>query len=104
MCVCASSAVPKPPTSLVLSEVSSSSVKLTWNSGNADPVLSYVVRYKPKFSPDSKYEEIHDVADTEYAVHGLNAHTLYEFWVFANNGIGRSMASSPVDVTTGELG
>lgn len=101
--VCAS-ALPKPPTSLVLSEVSAASVKLTWNSGNIDPVLSYVVQYKPKFAPDSKYEEIFDITDTEYTVRGLNAHTVYEFRVSAMNGVGRSMASSPVDVTTGELG
>ena len=98
-------ALPKAPTSLVLPEVSSSSVKLTWSPGsNVDPVHSYVVQYKPKYASGIAYEEIADISNTEYTVLGLNAHTVYEFRVLAVNGIGRSMPSSPVDVTTGKLG
>jgi len=37
-------------------------------------------------------------------VTGLDAHAVYEFRVIALNSIGRGLASSPVDVATGELG
>jgi len=66
--------------------------------------MAYVVQFKQKYAVGAAYEEIHDVSGTEYTVVGLNAHTVYEFRVTAVNPIGRSMPSSPVDVTTGELG
>lgn len=67
-------------------------------------MLSYVVQYKQKYAVGVTYDEIHDVFGTEYMVVGLSAHTVYEFRVAAVNAIGRSLPSSPVDVTTGELG
>jgi len=97
-------ALPKPPTGLVVTDLTANSARLTWNSGNADPVQSYVVQYRHKYSTDGLYDEIFDVATTEYTVLGLNAHTAYEFRVTAVNAIGRSLPSTPVDVTTGELG
>jgi len=97
-------ALPKPPTSLVVTDVTANSARLTWNSGNTDPLQSYVVQYRRKYSPDGLHDEIFDVADTEYTVLGLGAHTVYEFRVVAVNAIGRSLPSTPVDVTTGELG
>ena len=97
-------ALPKPPTSLVISEVTATSVKLTWNSGNVDPVESYAIQYKRKYAPGATYDEITDISNTEYTVMGLNAYTQYEFKVVAVNNIGRGIPSNPVDVTTGELG
>ena len=102
--LCCHLALPKPPTSLVVTDVTANSARLTWNSGNVDPVQSYVVQYRHKYASDSLYDEIFDVAATEYTVLGLNAHTVYEFRVVAVNAIGRSLPSTPVDVTTGELG
>ena len=102
--VVARAALPKPPTGLVVTDVTANSARLTWNSGNADPVQSYVVQYRRKYSTDGLYDEIFDVSPTEYTVLGLGAHTVYEFRVVAVNAIGRSLASTPVDVTTGELG
>jgi len=102
--VCRRAALPKPPTSLVVTDVTANSARLTWNSGNTDPVQSYVVQYRHKYSTDGLFDEIFDVATTEYTVLGLNAHTVYEFRVVAVNAIGRSLPSTPVDVTTGELG
>jgi len=104
LAVCECPALPKPPTSLVVTDVTANSARLTWNSGNTDPVQSYVVQYRHKYSSDGLYDEIFDVATTEYTVLGLTAHTVYEFRVVAVNAIGRSLPSSPVDVTTGELG
>jgi len=97
-------ALPKPPTSLVVSEVTANSIKLNWHSGNVDPILSYVVQFKQKYAPGNIFDEIMDVTATEYTILGLNAHTVYEFRAVAVNGIGRSLPSSSVDVTTGELG
>lgn len=97
-------ALPRPPTSLVVTDVTANSARLTWNPGNTDPVQSYVVQYRHKYSSNGLYDEIFDVAATEYTVVGLSAHTAYEFRVVAVNTIGRSLPSTPVDVTTGELG
>jgi len=102
--VCRCAALPKPPTSLVVTDVTANSARLTWNSGNTDPVQSYVVQYRHKYSADGLYDEIFDVGTTEYTVLGLSAHTVYEFRVVAVNAIGRSLPARPVDVTTGELG
>jgi len=41
LCDCA--ALPKPPTGLVVSDLTANSARLTWNSGNTDPVQSYVL-------------------------------------------------------------
>ncbi len=96
--------MPKPPTSLIISDVTATSVKLTWNPGNIEPVESYIIQYKLKYTPGALYEEIADVASTEYTVMGLDAYMVYEFRVVAVNNIGRGIPSNPVDVTTGELG
>ena len=98
------SALPKPPTGLLISDVKALSVKLSWNSGNVDPITSYILQYKRKYTPGSSYEEISDIQTPEYKVVGLSAYTTYEFQVMAVNNIGRGIPSNPVDVTTGELG
>ena len=97
-------ALPKPPTSLVISDVTATSVKLTWNPGNVDPIESYVIQYKRKYTPGELFEEISAVTNTEYTITGLHAYTVYEFRILAVNNIGRGIPSNPVDVTTGELG
>lgn len=97
-------ALPKPPTSVVISDVTATSVKLTWNAGNVEPIESYIIQYNRKFTPGASYEEIADITNTEYTVMGLDAYMVYEFRVVAVNNIGRGIPSNPVDVTTGELG
>lgn len=96
-------ALPKPPTSVVTSEVTATSVKLTWNPGNVDPVYSYIIQYRKKYASGAAYDEISDIEDTEFTVTNLNAFTTYEFRLVAVNNIGRGTPSSEVDVTTGEL-
>jgi len=87
-----------------VTDVTANSARLTWNSGNAvDPVQSYVVQYRHKYAAGGLFDEIFDVATTQYTVLALAAHTAYEFRVVAVNAIGRSLPSTPVDVTTGEL-
>ena len=84
--------------------MTATSVKLIWNSGNSEPIESYIIQYKRKYTPGALYEEIADVPSTAFAVSGLDAYTVYEFRVVAVNNIGRGMPSNAVDVTTGELG
>lgn len=104
MCV-VFAALPKPPTSVLISDVSPSTVRLSWNSGNIDPIGSYVVQYRQKFSgPGIDFTEIENIPATEHTIRGLSAHASYEFRVIAVNSIGRGLPSTPTDVTTGELG
>ncbi len=97
-------ALPKPPDSLVTSEVTASSVKLSWKSGNTEPIESYVVIYKRKYAPGPQFEELTDIVNTETSIAALDAYTNYEFKVAAVNNIGRGIPSNPVDVVTGEMG
>ena len=101
---CTLTALPKPPTSLVISEVTATSIKLTWASGNVDPISSYIIQYKRKFPVGDPYAIIENIRHRMYTIIGLDPHTQYEFRVVAVNHIGRGIPSNPVDVTTGEQG
>ena len=71
-------ALPRPPTSLVISDVTATSLRLKWNSGNTDPIESYTIQYKPKYARTSVlFEEIPDITGSEYTVTGLKAYTVY---------------------------
>lgn len=96
-------ALPKPPTGLVASEVTATSVKLAWNMVIEDPVESYILQYKQKHPLGTKYDEVTDITGTDYTIHGLGAYTVYEFRVLAVNNIGRGTPSNPLDVSTGEM-
>ncbi|ELU00302.1 hypothetical protein CAPTEDRAFT_229069 [Capitella teleta] len=96
-------ALPKAPDNVVTSEVTATSVKLTWSSGNVDPIQSYTITYKPNFAQGSEHPSIPNIMNPEYTVTGLSAYTRYEFRVIAVNNIGQGEPSNPVDVTTGEL-
>ena len=95
-------ALPKPPTSLITSDVTANSVKLSWNPGNVDPIDSYILKYRSL--KGGSYNEIADITKTEYNVMGLQAYTEYEFRVIAVNNIGRGIPSRAQTVRTGELG
>lgn len=96
--------MPKPPIGLSVSDVTATSVRLSWNVGGDDPVESFVVQYRRKYAPGSTYDEVADIANTEYTVTGLSAYTIYEFRVLAANNIGRGLPSQPpLDVPTGEM-
>ena len=79
------------------------SVKLSWDSGNSDPIDRYIIQYKDKLY-DEDYEEIPNVYQTEYNILGLRPYTVYEFRVQSINNIGVSWPSNAKDVTTGERG
>lgn len=94
-------ALPKPPTSLTVTETTATSVTLTWDSGNPEPVSYYMIQYKAK-SSDNGYQEVEGVATTRYSIGGLSPYSEYEFRVMAVNNIGRGPPSDPVETRTGE--
>ncbi|XP_022614832.1 receptor-type tyrosine-protein phosphatase F-like isoform X2 [Seriola dumerili] len=94
-------ALPKPPTSLIVTETTATSVTLTWDSGNPEPVSYYVIQYRAKLS-DNGFQEVDGVATTRYSIGGLSPFSEYEFRVMAVNNIGRGPPSGIVDTRTSE--
>ncbi|KAA8589472.1 hypothetical protein FQN60_012837 [Etheostoma spectabile] len=85
----------------VVTETTATSVTITWDSGNPDPVTYYIIQYRAK-SPDSKYETVDDITTTRYSIGGLYPNTEYEIRVSAVNTIGQGPPSEPVETRTGE--
>ncbi|KAL2781489.1 receptor-type tyrosine-protein phosphatase delta isoform 6 precursor [Daubentonia madagascariensis] len=94
-------ALPKPPGTPVVTESTATSITLTWDSGNPEPVSYYIIQHKPKHS-EEPYKEIDGVATTRYSVAGLSPYSDYEFRVVAVNNIGRGPPSEPVLTQTSE--
>uniref|UniRef100_A0A4W4FQU8 Receptor-type tyrosine-protein phosphatase F n=1 Tax=Electrophorus electricus TaxID=8005 RepID=A0A4W4FQU8_ELEEL len=94
-------ALPKPPTSLTVTETTATSVTLTWDSGNPEPVSYYMIQYRAK-AADVGFQEVDGVATTRYSIGGLSPYSEYEFRVMAVNNIGRGPPGEPVETRTGE--
>nr|XP_020476570.1 receptor-type tyrosine-protein phosphatase F isoform X1 [Monopterus albus]XP_020476571.1 receptor-type tyrosine-protein phosphatase F isoform X1 [Monopterus albus] len=94
-------ALPKPPTSLIVTETTATSVTLTWDSGNPEPVSYYVIQYCAKLS-DTGFQEVDGVATTRYSIGGLSPFSEYEFRVMAVNNVGRGPPSGIVETRTSE--
>uniref|UniRef100_A0A8B9E6C2 Receptor-type tyrosine-protein phosphatase S n=1 Tax=Anser cygnoides TaxID=8845 RepID=A0A8B9E6C2_ANSCY len=94
-------ALPRPPGTPVVTESTATSITLTWDSGNPEPVSYYIIQHKPKNS-EEPYKEIDGVATTRYSVAGLSPYSEYEFRVVAVNNIGRGPPSEPVSTRTSE--
>uniref|UniRef100_A0A8D3CH91 Receptor-type tyrosine-protein phosphatase F n=1 Tax=Scophthalmus maximus TaxID=52904 RepID=A0A8D3CH91_SCOMX len=94
-------ALPKPPTSFIVTETTATSVTLTWDSGNPEPVSYYVIQYHAKLS-DNGFQEVDGVATTRYSIGGLSPFSEYEFRVMAVNNVGRGPSSGIVDTRTSE--
>ncbi|ROL52272.1 Receptor-type tyrosine-protein phosphatase F [Anabarilius grahami] len=94
-------ALPKPPTSLIVMETTATSVTLTWDSGNPEPVPYYIIQYRAKAS-DTNFQEVDGVATTRYSIGSLSPYSEYEFRVMAVSNIGRGPPSDPVETRTGE--
>ncbi|XP_053086752.1 receptor-type tyrosine-protein phosphatase delta isoform X15 [Pangasianodon hypophthalmus] len=94
-------ALPKPPGVPVVTERTATSITLTWDSGNPEPVSYYIIQHKSKYSEDS-YKEIDGVATTRYSVGGLSPYSDYEFRVVAVNNIGRGPPSEAIEAKTAE--
>ncbi|XP_064195156.1 receptor-type tyrosine-protein phosphatase S-like isoform X12 [Anguilla rostrata] len=93
--------LPKPPGTPVVTETTPTSVTITWDSGNPDPVSYYIIQYRAK-SPDSKFETVDGITTTRYSIGGLYPNTEYEIRVSAFNTIGQGPPSNPVEARTGE--
>ncbi|XP_026112410.1 receptor-type tyrosine-protein phosphatase F-like isoform X7 [Carassius auratus] len=94
-------ALPRPPTSLIVTETTATSVTLTWDSGNPEPLSYYVIQYRAKLS-DNGFQEVDGVASTRYSIGGLSPYSEYEFRVMAVNNIGRGPPSGTVETRTSE--
>ncbi|XP_057200394.1 receptor-type tyrosine-protein phosphatase S isoform X24 [Triplophysa rosa] len=94
-------ALPKPPGVPQVTERTATSITLTWDSGNPEPVSYYIIQHKTKHSEDS-YKEIDGVATTRYSVGGLSPYSDYEFRVVAVNNIGRGPPSEAIEAKTAE--
>uniref|UniRef100_UPI0037E7E318 protein tyrosine phosphatase receptor type Fa isoform X2 n=1 Tax=Semicossyphus pulcher TaxID=241346 RepID=UPI0037E7E318 len=94
-------ALPKQPSSLMVTETTATSVTLTWDSGNPEPVSYYVIQYRAKMS-ENGFQEVDGVATTRYSIGGLSPFSQYEFRVMAVNNVGRGPPSSIVDTRTSE--
>ncbi|KAJ3595036.1 hypothetical protein NHX12_004341, partial [Muraenolepis orangiensis] len=94
-------ALPKPPTSVTVTETTATSVTLTWDSGNPEPVSYYMIQYRAK-AADGGFQEVDGVATTRYSIGGLSPYSEYEFRVMALNNVGRGPPGDPVETRTGE--
>ncbi|XP_061834725.1 receptor-type tyrosine-protein phosphatase S-like isoform X1 [Nerophis lumbriciformis] len=93
--------LPKPPGTPIVTETTATSVTITWDSGNPDPVSYYIIQYRAK-GPDSKYETVDSITTTRYSIGGLYPNTEYEIRVSAFNSIGQGPPSVRVEARTGE--
>ncbi|XP_023191867.1 receptor-type tyrosine-protein phosphatase S-like isoform X1 [Xiphophorus maculatus] len=93
--------LPKPPGMPIVTETTATSVTITWDSGNPDPVSYYIIQYRAK-GPDSKYETVDSITTTRYSIGGLYPNTEYEIRVSAFNSIGQGPPSARVEARTGE--
>ncbi|XP_032419186.1 protein tyrosine phosphatase receptor type Db isoform X17 [Xiphophorus hellerii] len=94
-------ALPKPPGAPVVTERTATSITLTWDSGNPEPVSYYVIQHRAKGS-DDPYKEIDGIATTRYSVGGLSPYSHYDFRVAAINTIGQGPSSEVVEARTAE--
>ncbi|XP_043430631.1 receptor-type tyrosine-protein phosphatase F isoform X23 [Prionailurus bengalensis] len=94
-------ALPKPPIDLVVTETTATSVTLTWDSGNSEPVSYYGIQYRAA-GAEGPFQEVDGVATTRYSIGGLSPFSEYAFRVLAVNSIGRGPPSEAVRARTGE--
>uniref|UniRef100_A0A4W6G8E9 Receptor-type tyrosine-protein phosphatase delta n=1 Tax=Lates calcarifer TaxID=8187 RepID=A0A4W6G8E9_LATCA len=94
-------ALPKAPGTPVVTERTATSITLTWDSGNPEPVSYYIIQHRAKGSEDP-YKEIDGIATTRYSVGGLSPYSHYDFRVAAVNTIGQGPSSDVVEARTAE--
>lgn len=84
-----------------MSDITATSVKLSWSYKEPGDLQYYVIQHKPKHV-NQAYAEISGITTMYYHVRSLSPYTEYELYVIAVNSIGRGPPSAPVIVTTGE--
>lgn len=93
--------LPRPPTNVRVSDVTPTSLRLSWSYDiGVENVAYFIIQYKPKSA--SQYKEISGITTTFYKINELTPYTEYEFIVVAVNTIGRGQSSTPLMITTGE--
>ena len=98
--------VPTPPRSLMIVDITDTTVTLSWMS--PDPpngiIINYRVQYRRSDSSSPDYTSIDtNTTDLTYTVTGLSTNTEYDFRVRADTVAGRSYPSNVVTVFTGKL-
>ncbi|XP_044590201.1 tyrosine-protein phosphatase Lar isoform X7 [Cotesia glomerata] len=93
--------LPGAPENVQVSEITATSVKLTWSYKRPDELQYYVIQHKPK-NANQAFAETSGITTMYYHVRSLSPYTDYELYVIAVNVIGRGPRSHPVYVTTGE--
>ncbi|XP_070160478.1 tyrosine-protein phosphatase Lar isoform X5 [Polyergus mexicanus] len=93
--------LPGPPENVQASDITATSVKLSWSYKRPDDLQYYVIQHKPKHV-NQAFAEISGITTMYYHVRSLSPYTEYELYVIAVNSIGRGPPSAPVIVTTGE--
>ncbi|XP_064213191.1 tyrosine-protein phosphatase Lar isoform X5 [Tribolium castaneum] len=93
--------LPGPPINVRASEITATSVRLTWSYNGPEDLQYYVIQFKPKYA-NQAFSEISGIITMYYTIRSLSPYTEYEMYVIAVNNIGRGPPSAPEFVTTGE--
>ncbi|XP_065213567.1 tyrosine-protein phosphatase Lar isoform X3 [Planococcus citri] len=93
--------LPGPPIDIKVTEVTATSVRLSWTHSNPADLQYYVIHYKPRHA-NQAFAEISGVITLYYTIRNLSPYTEYEFYVIAVNNLGRGPPSAPTIITTGE--
>ncbi|KAJ8966044.1 hypothetical protein NQ317_015888 [Molorchus minor] len=83
-------ALPAPPTNVRVSEITATSVRLTWSYSEPEDLQYYVIQLKPK-NANQPFAEISGIITMYYSVRNLSPYTEYEMYVIAVNNIGRAL-------------
>ena len=94
-----------PPTSVSVSEVTSSSITVQWGpvdcaDRNGD-ITGYIVRYRRKQAPMGQKQESDVLGSNEYTIASLNPSTTYSIRVAAVNSAGRYFSGIVNNMTKG---
>lgn len=96
--------VPRSSTDVKITEVTSSSVRVSWSydAVDEDKIDFFVIRYKSRDSDE--FSEISGIRTFFYTVASLEPFTIYEFYILAVNSVGPGRPSDAASVTTGDDG
>ncbi|XP_059165296.1 receptor-type tyrosine-protein phosphatase F-like [Physella acuta] len=93
--------VPKSPTKLRSTDVTSSSITIEWDHDTSnDPVLSYIIHHQD----ENTSHTIHGIFAQMYQFKFLPQSSKHIFYVVAKNEVGRSRPSESLEVTTKKRG
>ena len=94
--------VPNPPTSLVASDISSTSIKLTWvipTTNNGPPVTGYKIEFKKDSGSFTTLVENTGSTINTYTHTGLTTNSKYTYKISAKNSVGFSPTSNEASAT-----